>query len=105
MLTDDMLRWECVCVLYTWFLYFLQPCQNLENELGDVFESLITSEMISSPEPEDTYNEEAQQWTSRIVRRTMYALHGDDADDFYLPDKEYKVFKRGVRMWIVAPWG
>lgn len=57
----------------------------------DVFESLITSEMIISPEPEDTYNEEAQQWTSRIVRRTMFNMHEDDVDDYYLPDKQYKV--------------
>lgn len=71
----------------------MQPCKDLENDLGIAFESLISSELIVSEDHslEDTYNEEAQQWTSRIAHRAGYGFGEDDLDDGYLPEKEFKV--------------
>lgn len=63
----------------------------METELSNSFESLISSELILSPEAEDTFNEEAQQWTSRIARKAIYGFHEEELQDHYVPDKQYKV--------------
>ncbi|XP_067938186.1 glycerol-3-phosphate acyltransferase 1, mitochondrial-like [Watersipora subatra] len=70
---------------------FTAPCKDFETELDETFESLISQELFTTLGVEDTYNEEAEQWTSNIVRRTMYGFDTDDMDDFASPEKEYKL--------------
>ncbi|KAF6041301.1 GPAM [Bugula neritina] len=77
--------------LFKYEFLFIAPCKDLETELSNSFESLISSELILSPEAEDTFNEEAQQWTSRIARKAIYGFHEEELQDHYVPDKQYKL--------------
>lgn len=84
----------------------LQPCDKLEDELSYAFESLISSELIVSPHQEDLFNEEAQQWTSRIVRRAMYSLNEDGAaaDNFTATEETFSVRRRCIKNVLTLAW-
>lgn len=75
-------------------LSYVQPCNSLEDQLADAFEMLVAEEVIVSPDQEDEFNEEAQQWASRIKRTTMHSVYGDDVDDYDVYEREYQVLVR-----------